>query len=401
MKRMLLTWCLIVAWSATGCWRLIAVDDGSGDGTPTEALPLGEPIVLAQSNGVAPSSRTFDEATRIVDATFDLGSVELVREGRYNDLTVTYTTPSTCDEELLVFNVSTGLWDRIGFPDGQHFWCGAAISRHGHLFSSRDLLAHDCVGPNLQVRVKGRWASPDSLYAFEMNPKYRPIPLLIPHTYTWGQDAYESIVYGLDGLTYDGESFWLSSNSTDQLYRLSVAGELIEEFDAPSGYPFGMAYDGQNLWLADGTDRIFKLDRSGNALASFSVPTDFPGGLTWGAGKLWLSEYQGPHRVFGIDADPSCSAGSAVVTTAFEIPGGGSPGLAWDGEHLIVPMNFDVYSSTKLYVMTAEGQLVRQYDLPVHSVQDIVWDGSALWMLHAGPRGVSGRDPVLSRFKLP
>jgi len=275
--------------------------------------------------------------------------------------------------------------------------------QHDRLFSSRALQAHDYMDTSLQMRVKGRWASADSLYALQINPKYDPTPLLIPHTYTSGGQPYEAIVYSYNGLTYDGESFWLASNSTNGVYRLSLAGNLIDEFDAPGRGPLGLGYDGQDLWLADGSDRVFKLSQSGQALCSFSAPTHRPGSLAWGAGRLWLAEFQGS-PVFGLDADSSCAVGSPAVVDTFQISGSSAAGtvgnaLTWNGEHLLVAHN--LYGTSRLYVMTTSGDLVRQIELPVHDVRGIVWDGDALWMLHGGPKEVGAYDPVLSRFQLP
>jgi len=200
-------------------------------------------------------------------------------------------------------------------------------------------------------------------------------------------------VHGFDGLTYDGQSLWVSSNASNELYKVSLSGAILEELAAPSRYPFGLAFDGQNLWLADGTDRIFELTPDGDILCEFSVPTDYPGGLAWGDDKLWLTEYGGSQSLFGIEPDASCNTGVAVITDELQTPGGNSYGITWDGTHLLV-------ASDKLYKVTTAGYLAEVYNLPVVSVKDIAWDGEAVWLLNQGPINVWGCDPVISRFRL-
>lgn len=364
---------IVFSFFLTGC------KNGSLSPSLEEQYPqttyIDEPILLKISEPLSPVHIVQDEFT------FDFRDVPLIQDGAYNDFDITYVTASSCDEDLSTFNYKTQSWNQIGLSPGPGAVCLQVVSVQSHLFSAKGLNAKEYLNERAQMKLRGQVSTP-KVRALEINPDYFAIPILV-------QDVYD-----FNGLTYDGQSLWISSNWSNKLYKVSLSGTILKEFAAPSGYPFGLAFDGQNLWLADGTDRIFKLTRNGDILCQFSVPTDFPGGLTWGANKLWLTEYEGPNlRLFGIDPGVSCSAEFAVITDTLQTPGGGSWGLGWDGTYLLV-------ASDSLYHLTTSGAVVRAYGLPVYYAKDIAWDGKAVWLLNWGPKGCASGDPVITRFKL-
>jgi len=325
------------------------------------------------------------------DFVFDFTHITLVQTGAYNDFELTYWTSSSCDEDVWVYNFRKRGWDQIGFSPGPGIMCLTVITEQGHLFSARGLEAKDYLDEDLEMRVKGSVSGP-KVRALKINPDYFIAPIRLGN------------VSSFNGLVYDGESLWVSSNFSDRIYNLSLEGKIIKEFEAPAGYPFGLAFDGQNLWLADGSDRIFKMDREGDVLCQFTVPTDYPGGLTWENDRLWLSEYEhmfGISQLFGMDPYASCSAGFAVITDTFDTAEEGSRGLAWDGEYLLVVVKKDLYPEAhELYKIKTSGEVIQSYDIPVKFPQDIAWDGEAVLLINYGPKDLINYDPVVTRFKL-
>ena len=75
---------------------------------------------------------------------------------------------------------------------------------------------------------------------------------------------------GIDpkGLAWDGSHLWVSDNSDDMLYRMTIAGDVVAATSAPGSSPWGLTFDGLDLWvLDDADDRLYQIDISG-----YSVP---------------------------------------------------------------------------------------------------------------------------------
>jgi hypothetical protein len=342
--------------------------------TPVVSTYIDEPILLDSSETVTPSFLTGDEFG------FRFSGISLVLDGTYNDFDLAYETSSSCDSDVWAFNYGTESWDSVGFSPSPGTMCLPVLMMQSHLFSALGLESHQYLNPNLEMKVRGYVGQP-VVRALRINPDYLAVPIVVRG------------VHSFDGFAYDGRSFWLSSNMQDRLYQISLSGTIEKELVTPSGYPFGLAFDGQSLWLADGTDRIFELTSNGDILCQFTLPTDYPGGLTWGDDKLWLTEYGGSRRLFGIEPDASCHTGTAFIADELQTPGSNGYGLAWDGTHLLV-------ASDSLYKVTTAGNVMEVYHIPVASVRDIAWDGEAVWLFNQGPTDVWGRDPVITRFRL-
>jgi len=266
--------------------------------------------------------------------------------------------------------------------------CATIPVEQGHLLSARGLQPRDHLNEGLEMRVRGSYWSGPKVRALKINPDYFIVPLMLGN------------VYSFNGLAYDRESLWVSSNFSDRIYNLSLEGKIIKEFEAPAGYPFGLAFDGQDLWLADGSDRIFKMDQEGDVLCQFTVPTGCPYGLTWERNRLWLSENGCLHRLFGIGPLLSCLSRAAVISDTFTTAEEGSKGLAWDGEYLLAVIKNPYSEAHKLYKIKTSGEVIQSYDIPVKFPEDIAWDGEAVWLLNYGPKDLINRDPVITRFKL-
>lgn len=350
-----------------------------------KATYIDEPILLESSEFVFATSNWEDEYV------FDLRSIELVQKGSFNDLELSYWTGSSCDEDVWVHNYRKGRWDQIGFSPGPDIMCLCVMTEQCHLFSARGLKPKEYLSIDLKMKIRGTFWPPAKIRALKINPNYFAVPILLEG------------LYSFDGLSYDGESLWISSNLSDRIYNLSLTGKVKGEFEAPSGYPFGLAYDGYSLWLASGTNQIFKLTSWGEVLCQFSVPTDYPGGLAWGGGILWLAEYErmfGLSQIFGIDSYASCSVYSAVLTDSWEFADEGTQGLAWDGNHLLVVAGHLSDGIFTLYKLTTAGEVVESFDLPVKFPRELAWDDEAVWVLCQGPKELRSGDPVIARFKL-
>lgn len=78
------------------------------------------------------------------------------------------------------------------------------------------------------------------------------------------------------GLCYDGANLYMLDYQYKKLFKYSLGGSVISSFNAPdyadnSGrFPFGLAYDGQYLWVASygNNDMIYKVTTTGSIVGA-------------------------------------------------------------------------------------------------------------------------------------
>lgn len=67
---------------------------------------------------------------------------------------------------------------------------------------------------------------------------------------------------GWGDLAFDGVYLWHTNVATDFIYQIDAqSGEIVNQFEAPSGQCEGLTFDGQFLWISDSNqDLIYKVD---------------------------------------------------------------------------------------------------------------------------------------------
>jgi glutamine cyclotransferase len=83
---------------------------------------------------------------------------------------------------------------------------------------------------------------------------------------------------GFYGLCYDGENLW--GTQEERLVKFSTEGEVLQEFDYPGDHGYGLAHDGEYLYMIDNSStQILQLDTdvdTPNPSASFQISSDTP-----------------------------------------------------------------------------------------------------------------------------
>jgi len=186
-------------------------------------------------------------------------------------------------------------------------------------------------------------------------------------------------VSGAQGLTWDGENLWVSSNQHMFLYKVSpVDGEILATIPAPGVYVEGLAWDGTNLWAANNggqggnADEIYKLDPlTGDVVESFTSSITWIHGITWDGEYLWFNDFS-THMIYKVDSS------DGQILQSFAAPGTMSIGLTWDGAYLWSD-NFDTDS---LYqIDPVDGAIIGMIRSPHTNPRDMAWDGQYLWVV--------------------
>ena len=183
----------------------------------------------------------------------------------------------------------------------------------------------------------------------------------------------------IEGLTYDGENFWVANPEDDLLHKVDSAdGTVLLTIPAPGndsslwGGPDGLAWDGTNLWVMSDHNnppyQIYKVDpTNGNILTSFDSPGPNSDGLTFDGTYLYLSDSQS-NRIYIID--PS----DGLMVDSFMVPGERLEDLAWDGSHLWYADNLGL----RIYQFNLDQRIVVDYfDFPTRG--GLVWANDHLW----------------------
>lgn len=105
--------------------------------------------------------------------------------------------------------------------------------------------------------------------------------------------------------------------------EVSFDGEVLATIKAPGPNPQGLAYDGENLWVADRDHRkIYKVSpEDGTPLFSIAFDGELAG-TTWDGGKIWQAD-RTSRTISRIDPE----SGSIDVSIPVDLPSGDVSGL--------------------------------------------------------------------------
>jgi DNA-binding beta-propeller fold protein YncE len=151
----------------------------------------------------------------------------------------------------------------------------------------------------------------------------------------------------------------------------------LDSFPAPGSGPFGLAFDGANLWHVDlSAQTVYALDpATGSVRRSFSAPDQWSKGLCWDGQYLWVTG-NNASRIYKVDT----VSGSVVLN--FAAPGSNPAGLAFDGTHLwCADINSDQSKPSFIFKLNpANGARLDSLEAPCRMVADMDWDGTRLWV---------------------
>ncbi|HXG68190.1 MAG TPA: hypothetical protein VNO70_24045, partial [Blastocatellia bacterium] len=138
------------------------------------------------------------------------------------------------------------------------------------------------------------------------------------------------------GITFDGVNLW-TANASSSVTRIPLTGGAETTFTAEFNQPYDILWDGENLWVADfGTEMVKRIDpASGVVLESIPVGTG-PIGLLFDGVNLWVSVF------FDDSVAVVRAAGDLRGRVLATLTGNGlvrPRGLAFDGERILT-VNF-------------------------------------------------------------
>jgi PKD repeat protein len=192
------------------------------------------------------------------------------------------------------------------------------------------------------------------------------------------------IIADASGLAYDGTYLYcgiygvLGSN----IYQINPqTGSYSLLFSGPQDDTYGLTYDGEYLWVTDhpggsSTPAIaMKLDWDGTVLYEFNLPTHYMSGIAYDNGDFWVAQYYpDPSVIYKVDT-------SGTILQQFTAPDNQPWDLCIENEFLWMA---DYWGDTLYKINKTTGALVESHGSEKVDPAGIVWDGQYLWYCDDG-----------------
>jgi sugar lactone lactonase YvrE len=167
------------------------------------------------------------------------------------------------------------------------------------------------------------------------------------------------------GLAFDGTNLWYAETQNDKIH-----GPIT--FDSPGNAPYGLTFGGTYLWNVDSIDKkIYKLDTSGLIIDFIDLPIALMTGLTFDGTYLWVAS-SNDDKIYKMDTNGN-------LLSSFSSPVANPTGLAFDGTYL---WNAD-FEADKIYKLDTFGNVIDSFDSPGVSFKGsngLTFDGVYLWV---------------------
>ena len=120
--------------------------------------------------------------------------------------------------------------------------------------------------------------------------------------YSWDKTFYTNEWFDLSGecaipfgITWNGDSFWITDDAVSKVFQYSSEGVYTSEyFDTSTQdiYPIGITWDGNSFWIVgSNSDKVYKYYANGTYTETyFDVSTEdtVPEGITWDGNSFWI-----------------------------------------------------------------------------------------------------------------
>lgn len=178
-----------------------------------------------------------------------------------------------------------------------------------------------------------------------------------------------------------GDYIWISAFTGNLIYRILVAdGSVINSSASTAAQPWGLAYDGSNVWITcnASSNNLGQYDASSGALLNTYTPGGtFYTDVIYDSGSLWIV-CQGDQTIKKVSTIGGLLASYPVTGAS------GIRGLVSDGTYLWI----SDFSNSKLYKMSmATGALSGPYATGANPRMGVVF-GANIWVVASGANAV-------------
>ena len=181
--------------------------------------------------------------------------------------------------------------------------------------------------------------------------------------------SFPSPSSGPFGLAWDGTNLWNADDNTGLIFEVTTTGTVLSSFAAPCMFTKGVTFDGTNLWATcDGTNLIYEMTTTGTILSTIPTPGPTARGLTWDGTNLWISD-SNTDTVYEVTT-------TGIVLSSFPAPAPNARGLTWDGTNLWYADG----ATDTIYEVTTTGVVLSSFATPANSPRGLTFDGTNFWL---------------------
>ena len=356
---------------------------GEPTAAPIEYNTLG---TMNITDKIVLSSSEFINADSVKENIYivNFGKTDTFIEGKTLDVSVSYTTPTSCDKEVFIFNNITSQWDQLGFQPSAGV-CFDAISRQRHLLSTINFFTENFIDSKGKVLIK--YSRPNYGIGgkiFEVSSDYFESSAPI--------SKFGNFSSKID---FVDDSFWIFTDRDNLFHNKFMDGREKFSIRSQSEQVSAFSVDEQTIWYIEPEGIVFGIDNiAGGVKCLFETTILNPTGLTTDGNELWISfNSSSKSKLHSYDLSRSCENSVGVLLKNIEFSDTYVLGLDWNGSNLLVLDN-------KLNVVDNEGLLIRAYTLEVFGAHQVVWDGEAAMLFHHGPFSGGSNESIITRFLL-
>jgi hypothetical protein len=190
---------------------------------------------------------------------------------------------------------------------------------------------------------------------------------------------YENSANAVSGMTWVGNELLMVDMQNDHLFHYDTALQKLTDSVLIHAYPYGMAWDGENLWIGDKFGHVLAYTTDGVPTgASFDCPTASFSTLAWD-GEYFLTNFilKSDPVIYRIDKN-----GQVISSFQTDLNHKNIWQLTWVPEHLFTgevwfTNNSGMIGQIKLEDGTAS--LVKQFPAPASVSYAITHDHTDLW----------------------
>ncbi|MGB5014813.1 MAG: hypothetical protein WBO68_12370 [Pyrinomonadaceae bacterium] len=180
------------------------------------------------------------------------------------------------------------------------------------------------------------------------------------------------------GVAFDGTNIWVANVTTNNVSKIRASDGTVVATYGVGNAPFGILFDGTNIWTANyNGHNVTKLRASDGAnLGTFGVGS-FPVAVTFDGSNVWVANYIS-NNVTKLRASDGANLGTFGT-------GSNPQGIAFDGTSIWVT-NFNGSNVTKLLASTGANQGTFAVGT---KPRGIAYDGANIWVANYDSHNVT------------
>ncbi len=172
-------------------------------------------------------------------------------------------------------------------------------------------------------------------------------------------------------MAWHGGYLWFGNGYTsDYLYKIDTATGSAVDSLSTSSYAWSLEWSGDSLWVSsDGSDNIYRIDTiTGNILTMSPDMGAWIKGIAWDGEDLWCGSGNA-RTIYRFNPE------SDVIIDTFYIDLGVG-GMTYDGTYLYACFE----GVLNKFSVFPEFEVVAAYRLPEHTIYGIAYDGEGYWV---------------------